>query len=176
MSEPREPSTGGAGPSRVTSDRGSARQLAIVWSIVLGAVLVPLLVLTGANHFSAGAAQDRAKARWETHEPAAYSFDFSYCGGFCQGCTTRVTVEGGEVVSAVAAEPGGCTDYGVQDAPTVEDVFDRVAVLREDDLYVSEEIRYDPTWGFPASASFECPEGTSDCGTGLSVKNFRVAP
>lgn len=160
---------------RVTSGPSTASRPARTWWIGLGVVLALVLVVVVVHRrVSDGGAQARAEARWEATEPTAYSFDFGYCGGFCQGCTTRVTVESGEVVSAVAAEPGGCTDYGVEDAPTIEDVFDQVERLRHDGTYVSHEIRYDPTWGFPASAGFDCAEGTSDCGAGLAVADFRV--
>ena len=172
-----EPSPDVEGPNGMTRSRSStARQLVIAWSIALGVVVVPLLAVAGVRFLSAEGAHDRAVERWESKEPAAYSFNYSYCGGFCQGCTTRVTVKRGEVVSAVPAEPGGCTDFTVEDAPTIEDVFDLEKTLRSRDEFVSREIHYDSTWGFPASANFQCPEGTSDCGPGLSVRNFRVEP
>jgi hypothetical protein len=160
----------------MSHSRSTGRQLAIAWSIALSVVLVPALVLGGLRFFSAEKAHDDALARWKSKEPTAYSFDFSHCSGLCQGCTTRVTVKAGKVISAVGTGPRGCSDFDANDAPTIEDVFDLEKSGRSNDEFDSVEIQYDPTWGFPASVSLRCPEGTADCGTGFSVTNFRVEP
>jgi hypothetical protein len=145
-------------------------------TVVLLSVFCLLLIVRSWGFWSADQRHDDALARWESKEPTAYSFGFSYCGGFCQGCSTRVTVEAGKVISAVGTGPEGCSDFDADDAPTIEDVFDLEKAGRSNDQFVSSEIHYDPTWGFPASVSLRCPEETDDCGTVFNVKSFRVEP
>jgi hypothetical protein len=169
-----EPFLDGSGRSQVTRRLSPARRRTVAGSIGAAVVLALALVLGGLWFSSAGKAHDDALSLWESKEPAAYSFDFSYCGGMCDYCPTRVTVERGEVVAVEPAEPGGCAGYDRHDAPTIEDVFAMEEEGREDEMTDSFEIRYDPTWGFPASVSLSCPEGTADCGTGFGVTNFRA--
>jgi hypothetical protein len=115
---------------------------------------------------------DRALARWESRAPAAYSFDWSYCGGMCALCRVRVTVEDGHVTGAVGVE-GQCS-YELDRAPTIDDVFAMEKADRSAANTDSFEIRYDPTWGFPATVTIRCPPGWMDCGTGYSVTNFQA--
>jgi hypothetical protein len=61
-------------------------------------------------------------------------------------------------------------------APTIEDVFAMGERDRSDARTSSVVIRYDPTWGSPASVSIRCPDGWMDCGTGYRVAHFRAGP
>jgi hypothetical protein len=61
-------------------------------------------------------------------------------------------------------------------APTIEDVFAMGQRDRSDARTSSVVIRYDPTWGFPASVSIRCPDGWMDCGTSYSVTGFPRRP
>ena len=123
--------------------------------------------------YAADRAHDRASARWESKEPAAYSFDYDYCSGMCMGCLLRVTVRNGEVTEAVASK-GECSTFDTQAAPTIEDIFAMEESDRAAPSTDSFEIEYDPNWGYPASVEIRCPYGTPDCGTGYHVTDFEV--
>jgi hypothetical protein len=122
---------------------------------------------------TANRAHDDAVSLWESTEPAAYSFEFTYCGGMCMRCPTLITVEAGEVTEAASVD-GECSDYDVRSAPTIEDVFAMEEHHRAAPTTDSFDIRYDPTWGFPAAVDIRCPYGWSDCGSGYEVTAFRV--
>jgi hypothetical protein len=117
-------------------------------------------------------AHDDARARWESRQPETYSFEYSYCSGMCAACTSRITVRRGQVTDVVSREEG-CT-LDLRSAPTIETIFRQEEHVRTAPMTHSFTVRYDPVWGFPASVSTECPPDTSDCGTGLSVSNFRT--
>ena len=143
-------------------------------------MLSPLLLIAGAWFVSdareAERAHDDAMALWNSKEPTAYSFEYGYCSGMCMSCRARVTVENGKVTDTAAVDPAPCSISGLPDAPTIEEVFALEESGRSDGMTDSFEIVYDPTWGFPASVSIRCPEGTGDCGTGFGVSDFRVEP
>ena len=143
--------------------------------MAIGLLIVLCSVLVARNWWlvSAGGRHDHALALWKSKEPKAYSFEFSYCSGMCEACTVRVTVQGGQVVNAVGTDPAGCS-IRPDEVPTIEGVFKIEKDSRSSESTDSFTIRYDPTWGFPASGEFQCPEGWMDCGSGFRVTHFRV--
>ena len=101
-------------------------------------------------------------------------FDLSYCSGMCgRDCPVRVRVSHGVVTDVWATKPN-LFPLDMPEGRTIEDVFAQEdGPVRRDDRRV--DIRYDPTWGFPASVETFCEPIASDCGTGYEVDNFRVA-
>ena len=124
----------------------------------------------------AGGERRDALARWEAHEPAAYAFVYGYCSGMCASCPLRVTVRDNVVVEAVLVEvdsDDGCSAPEKRSAPTIEDVFE-IAEEHQPHLFNDTTITYDDEWGFPTSIEVRCGEGTADCGSGWSVRDFAV--
>jgi hypothetical protein len=143
--------------------------------LCLGALgVVGARVWAGSDARTADERDDAARARWESREPTAYSFDYTSCGGMCAYCLVHVTVDRGRVTSARGRE-GQCPPV-IDAAPTVEDVFAMEERDRAAETTASYVIRYDPTWGFPASVTIRCPDGWMDCGTGYRVAHFRAGP
>ena len=118
-------------------------------------------------------ARREAHRLWESREPASYAFDYAHCGGMCARCTLRITVTDGRV-SDVVRRDSTCSDYQVDSAPTIDEVFDLVAADRAGLFSGSSTATFDPVWGFPASASMTCGPGTADCGSSYGVADFEV--
>jgi anaerobic selenocysteine-containing dehydrogenase len=144
-------------------------------SLALAGLLV-LVLLAWVFWFSAAAhaRRDLSRARdlWESREPSSYSFDYFYCGGMCGFCPVHVTVTDGAVERATISDEG-CSVGAVDDAPTIEDVFDIAADNGPGLVDRSSSVSYDARWGFPSAISFTCPPDTSDCGGGWTVSGFR---
>ena len=143
---------------------------------VVAVVLVLVLCVAGlaAWWFSSDThARHVAEDLWESREPASYAFDYSHCGGMCAQCTLRITVTDGRV-SGVVRRDTTCSDYQVHAAPTIEEVFDQVGADQMGMFTDSSTVTYDPVWGFPSAASMTCGPGSSDCGSGYSVRDFEV--
>jgi hypothetical protein len=153
-------------------DDGTRSTVKVLGAIALAVCVVGLGILW---YFSdgqvAGRAHDEALARWESKEPAAYSFTYRYCGGMCADCPIQVTVRDG-VVAEVTRGSDSC--WGEPEGLTVEDLFDLESRARSGWFGDASTADYDPTWGFPSSISKTCAEGTSDCGGGWSISDFKV--
>ncbi len=156
----------------MTQSRPSVLTVAAIVAVALGVAVLGALWLRSPGQV-AHRAQDDASALWESKEPAAYSFDYSYCSGMCAGCRLEVTVRNGEVAGVVERD-GQCSAVDLQNAPTIEDIFAMEERDRSDSTTDSFEIHHDPDWGFPSSVSIRCPEGTMDCGIGYQVTGFEV--
>ena len=144
--------------------------------LAISAVALGLVIFGALWFFSAAErAHDDARALWESKEPTAYSFDYSYCSGMCFGCRLRVTVKNGEVIAAVGRDGSG-PPFDCPGAPTIEDIFAMEKDDRSAGTTDSFEIDYDPSWGFPAYVDIRCPDGWFDCGTTYEVTNFRAHP
>ncbi|HEY0643037.1 MAG TPA: DUF6174 domain-containing protein [Nocardioides sp.] len=156
-------------------DTDNRQDLKVLGAIVLGCAVVAALVWL--VWLSPGAAARRdlgdARDRWEAHEPSSYAFDYFYCGGMCAYCPVHVTVTDGVVTDAVMS--GDACDGGpVQDAPTMEDMFDVAADHHAGLFDHSSSATYDREWGYPTLVQLTCPPGTMDCGGGWSVTGFEV--
>lgn len=92
----------------------------------------------------------------------------------CADCPIHVGVTDGEVTAVENRGGKECTATGTEGAPTLEAVFAEEEQLRSSGTFESFTVSYDPVWGFPASGSFRCPDGYSDCGSGFSVSSFEV--
>ena len=144
----------------------------VLGAIALAVCVVALGILW---YFSdgqvAGRAHDEALARWESKEPAAYSFTYRYCGGMCADCPIQVTVRDG-VVADVTRGSDSC--WGEPEGLTVEDLFD--VESRERAVWFADRssVSFDPVWGFPAVISTTCDPGTSDCGASWVIGDFEV--
>jgi hypothetical protein len=149
------------------------RRAVVSVGVALCLALLGALWVTS-DSWAAQRAHRAAWAKWQSKEPPAYSFDYAYCGGMCANCLLHVSVEHGKVVDAVTRE-GQCST-SEDNAPTVDDVFAMEKGDRSSGRTASFEIRYDPTWGFPASVSIRCPDGWMDCGKGYSITHFLAAP
>ena len=156
-------------------DAGSRQDLKVLGAILLGCAVVAGLVWF--VWFSPGAvarrALDDARDLWESREPSSYAYDYFYCGGMCGYCPVHVTVTDGVATDAVRSGEG-CDGGPVQDAPTIEDVFDIAADHHPGLFDHSSSATYDPAWGYPTLVEFTCPPGTMDCGGGWSVTGFEV--
>lgn len=148
--------------------RPSTKTVAVISAIAVGTAVLGTMWFFSDSH-QAARAHDDALARWEARQPAAYSFDYSYCSGMCDSCPLHVTVKNHQVTSALPRRDR-CSS---PDAPTIEVIFAMEKSDRASESTDSFEIRYDPYWGFPAMVEMRCPEGTSDCGVGYQVTNFR---
>lgn len=122
------------------------------------------LALIGALLAATSCAEPETSAnreKWETVRPARYSFSYSTTG-FAPHLTERSEVRDGQVVSS------SCEGTLVEPCPgrTIDGVFD----LLEQRLAgeASAEVEYDPTWHFPAKASFEIGEE----GDGFVIRDF----
>ena len=149
----------------------SGRSQLTVAAVALGAVVLGALWYFSDSQ-AENRAHDEALALWESREPTAYSFDFSYCNGFCAGCRLEITVENGSVTDAEGWE-GECPVVDGK-PPTIEGIFALEKYDRSRDMADSFEIRYDPYWGFPALVEIRCPEGLTDCGIGYEVTDFEA--
>ncbi|GAA4700679.1 DUF6174 domain-containing protein [Nocardioides conyzicola] len=144
-----------------------------VWiaGAALVAAIVAVVVSTHLDDWAAARAHGSAQRLWESREPTTYSFDYTACSGMCEPCHAHITVTDGEVTSVAGG--GGCRGLDRDSAPTIDTIFEMEERDRSAEMTDSFEIRYDPTWGFPASVVLHCPPETSDCGTSYEVTGFR---
>ena len=144
------------------------------FSVVYAAAVVLLTVAfvwTHLDDWAAARAHGNAQRLWESREPAAYSFVYQACSGMCgPPCAARITVTRGEVTDLEGA--GECHELDLDSAPTIDAMFEMEKRDRAAEMTDSFEIRYDPTWGFPAYVVLRCPPGWSDCGTSYEVTDF----
>lgn len=134
-------------------------------------LLAAVFVWTHLDDWAAARAHGDAQRLWESREPTSYSFDYTACSGMCETCQAHITVTDGEVTDVVGG--GGCRDLDVASAPTIDTIFEMEQQDRAAETTDSFEIRYDPTWGFPASVVLRCPPEWSDCGTSYEVTSFQ---
>lgn len=151
---------------RRTRRTGVTRSRRTAW-VVVAACAAALGIVWVAS--AARSEEHRARKLWESKEPAAYSFDYTHCGGMCAYCLLRVSVRNGRV-TGVAARDGQCS--GSEPAPTVERLFTMLDQERSAPWTDSIEVHYDPDWGFPDSIDVRCPPHTSDCGSSYRVTDF----
>ncbi len=157
-------------------DTGNRADLTVLGVVTLALCVLGIGVLW--IFFSEGGVARRAHreavSQWERREPAAYSFDFTSCNGMCASCPLHISVADGDVTGVESLGGNRCSAPEPDAAPTIEDVFALEEGWRTARTTVSFEIRYDEAWGFPATGSFFCPDGYSDCGSGFGVSNFTV--
>jgi hypothetical protein len=149
------------------------RRAAVIVAVALVIALLGALWVAR-NSRTPQTADDAASALWASKEPPAYSFDYSHCGGMCALCWVHVTVHHGKVTDAFGR--GDNCSTSARGAPTIEDVFAMERRDRSSETTASFEIRYDSTWGFPASVRIQCPVGWADCGSSYSIANFQAQP
>jgi hypothetical protein len=141
--------------------------------LAAAAAVLAVLMLAAWWYFSDGQQADRAHdaavAKWESRKPSSYSFDFSYCDGFCAGCRAEITVRDG--VARPNVWQGDCLSVDGR-PPKIENIFALEERDRADD-FGDFEIRYDPYWGFPALVSFTCEDQT-DCGRSYEITDFEA--
>jgi hypothetical protein len=156
------------------AERRSYKWVAIACTVVLLLALVSwVYVRTHRATWAANRAHDRALALWESKEPTSYSYNFASCDGFCAYCPIHVVVRRGAVTEVQSAN-SNCPETDRSHAPTIEKAFTWASAYRSQAGIGRVDIRYDPTWGFPASVNAYCEPVASDCGEGFGISDFTV--
>jgi Family of unknown function (DUF6174) len=121
---------------------------------------------------------DSARTRWKAAQLTDYRYDvrqLCFCG--FGGVLIEVEVRGGEVVGATAVESGEVIDIDQQPwaAPSVDDLFDRIQQIIENDPY-EFSASYHPTMGYPLSVSADPVENTIDEEWGVEASGVEALP
>jgi hypothetical protein len=102
---------------------------------------------------------DSEREAWEAVRPSRYRFDYTVTGAAPGKGPWRIEVNGEQVVSVAYVGEGAAPTPGLTEAtaPTVEELFERVARAR-DQSSVQVTVRYDPQWHHPVEAYFDAGE------------------
>ncbi len=118
---------------------------------------------------------DAARALWEKNGPDKYTFDLAWLC-FCpnSGNITRISVENGQIVSAVNPSTGQPVDesYGGRQM-TVDELFDWIQTGLDTDSGNVLELSFERDLGYPISASVDWIVGALDDESAFQVSNFR---
>lgn len=104
-----------------------------------------------------------AAARWADRGPTDYSYVFDQLCECLYTQSVRLTVRGGEVVSAEAL-PGSSPPIGPLDPelfPTVDELFDRLRIAAGSDP-VRFDVSFDPELGYPTRADVDVSAQVAD--------------
>lgn len=125
----------------------------------------------GLDFVATPVADDDARhlAHWQQQEPPAYSFVYTQ-SSMCSSDSLRVHVVDGAVASAEPLELG-CGMLTVEEAPTIDDVFARLAALR---AYQPDEVAvtWDADAGFPAHVQVDESWQAFDEEYGFGITEF----
>ncbi|MGD9797605.1 MAG: DUF6174 domain-containing protein [Acidimicrobiia bacterium] len=137
---------------------------------VAGFLLLAIAIVACGNKASLAETEtlDRYRALWQEKGPSDYEFTYVFGGG-CEAERTRVKVVDHEPVSVTVIERG-CDPVALEDAPTIDDVFDRLSDFfgSADDVRVT----YDPDYGFPASMIVDRDKRTADEEYFIATEDF----
>lgn len=114
-----------------------------------------------------------ARARWERAGIVDYVFDYQrwcFCGPD-QTRRLRITVEGGEVVSAAYVDTNDPVADPLDGLPAIDDLFDVIRDAIRRDAYTLSAA-YDEELGYPTGVSIDYRENVADEEMGFIVSAF----